>query len=221
MDVLAWQVFIVLAVVFSTLLFGRRGLFLSAMAAVVWTIWMIFTARLFILQLITIVVAFNFGVKILQGPRLQERMAAARKWTLASIAFTAVGLILFNSNWHSSPSGSASEPVVTERPIAGAAIVGDATHTSEVRQGTVYRCDDGKGRVWLTGGDRGSTQTPPGCSIFVNGTPASLATKPASSDVPSMSGAEDIVDPATKAAMYRACLDLGTPNYDCATGTMR
>lgn len=215
MDALFWQVCIVIGIVWTALLFGRRGFYIAVLISVVWTIAMIFTTWLFVLQLFTISLALNLGLKLLKGPKLRERVAKARVWTGGAIGLGVIASILIVIVHQEAPPLSLPSSSSTSIAIATA-----SPSSPPVLYGTIYSCDDGKGSVRLTGALSTPSETPPGCKVYVNGSPIPPAVQHHDSD-PALVGYEDVMDPATKAAMDRACADLNTPHYNCATGLMR
>lgn len=96
MDILIWQLVIGGGVVLVSLLFGRNALALAVVAAVIWTVVMIFTNWLMLLQFATIGLAAALAAKMLSSPRYPVFKKRAWVFVISIIAlFLAACLV----NW--------------------------------------------------------------------------------------------------------------------------
>lgn len=108
MSVTDYQIVIFVVIVVATLALGRAGLWLAAIAAVLWTLSMVFTKGLMALQLGTIVLAVLAGLVLRANP------------VLVVIAIIGAGIVLaINKNEslvrNAAPASVATQPVVAER----------------------------------------------------------------------------------------------------------
>lgn len=96
-----YQLAIVATIVMASLLFGGRAMFLVAAGWGVWTLVMIFTSWLMILQFVTIFVSLGVGVSICGSPKHTSYRSTS--WTL--LVLGAVGLVYLNIQNSNSSTG--------------------------------------------------------------------------------------------------------------------
>lgn len=106
MDVLIWQVGILLGICLASLLFGKAGWIFASGAAALWTVAMVFTSWLTVLQLVTVSIGFRLGATIVKSPSHSDNRTTA--WTL--IIAGGVGIWWLVNKIESSDRQSAASP---------------------------------------------------------------------------------------------------------------
>jgi len=103
MAVLGYQIGILSLIVISSILFGEAGLWLAVAASAIWTIVMVFTSWLMILQFVTIFLGLGIGAAICGSSGFKKIQGNA--WGLI-VAAVIGGFWLYNKNQENSPASS-------------------------------------------------------------------------------------------------------------------
>ncbi len=119
MEVLGYQIAILAGVVIATLLFGKIGMLLAAAGAAIWTLVMVFTNWLLLLQFATVVVALGIAEAVRSSKGFKETQEKA--WVAVVLGIGAIIWFNMKDDKQSSQPISPSAPPVVRAPIEPAA----------------------------------------------------------------------------------------------------
>lgn len=128
MEVFMWQVGILLGICLASLLFGKNGLIFAVGTAVLWTVVMIFTSWLMILQFATIFIGFAFGGAIVESPNHSNHRTTAWTWIIGG----GVGIWWFISK-NNVPYQQVNSDSVSVQPVIQPATPPQNTSQREIK----------------------------------------------------------------------------------------
>lgn len=115
--ILLYQALVLCTVLGAAMFLGRKAMIWVAGAWAIWTLVMVFTTKLFVLQLGTIVVGIVIGQALLRSTHL--RKIRARLVALAALAVAAIAsLIIYDSQNPSIISRTPPTPTASSTPLA-------------------------------------------------------------------------------------------------------
>ena len=92
MVIFAWQLLIIFFISICSFFFGVKGCVFSSVVALIWTIIMIFTSWLMILQFVTVGIGFLIGLALLES-KVVQKFKENSLWFLLIISFVITWLI--------------------------------------------------------------------------------------------------------------------------------
>lgn len=150
----------------SALLFGNKGLVVSAIAAFIWTYFAIFTGWLAAVQVVSISAAVGLVLLLKEGPNYKRYQASARSWTVGTLAIGCTVAVIYY--FENKPQSLAPAYVENDlKPIVSAPVIAPVQAAPPLprRDSDVYRCVDEKGRTTYIN----SKDVYSGCTIAVFG----------------------------------------------------
>lgn len=96
MEVFAWQIGIILGIGLASVLFGKGGWILASVGAVIWTVVMIFTSWLMILQFVSVFAGFVWGSVIVESPNYKDNNSGAWSAVIVGMLGLAGAVNYFN-----------------------------------------------------------------------------------------------------------------------------
>jgi hypothetical protein len=133
--VVLYQLSILVSVVGIGVVIGRKPMLGVAIAWGGWTIWMVFTGWLFVLQFGTIAVASFFGFAIQRSaryPAIQSSFRKALLW-LGALAAVGIGVALYSEYTRVKPVYNSSGGGTSEQSMPNTVIVDDANLLAEAK----------------------------------------------------------------------------------------
>lgn len=114
MEIIGYQIAILACVVIATLLFGKVGMLLAAAGAAIWTLVMVFTNWLLLLQFATVVVALGIAEAVRSSKGFKETQEKA--WVAVVLGIGAIIWFNMKDDKQSSQPISPSAPPVVRAP---------------------------------------------------------------------------------------------------------
>lgn len=96
MEVIAWQIGIILGIGLASVLFGKSGWILASAAAAIWTFVMIFESWLMILQFVTVFAGWAWGASIVDSPNYKVNNSKAWGYIGGIIVLIIAWVIIYN-----------------------------------------------------------------------------------------------------------------------------
>ncbi len=117
MEVFAWQIGIILGIGLASVLFGKNGWVLASAAAAIWTLVMIFTSWLMILQFVTVFAGFVWGSVIVESPNYKDNSSNAWGIVIVGIIGVIWAVDHFKNSDNQQQISQNARPFITAPPV--------------------------------------------------------------------------------------------------------